>query len=207
MQQRDGFPIIVDHSVRLVFHPTLDKMEVLFLYESKFLNSNQRAKCPLRSLSFCLITLCIVTLVSPSLVTIGYLEQTLPDFKCGCHWTLRHVLLNFIGVMAFISSAIEATLGSKQTCTVRSVCIVKTSPRVNCRAVVLLPLTCWHWAISTLILAGETPNIIIMGSVWSQSLHWTACRRTHSTWPWGSSPSTRSRGRSSLPLGAGCAWC
>lgn len=79
--------------------------------------------------------------------------------------------------------------------------IVKTSLRVNSSAVRLLPLTSWHWAILMLLLAGETPNTITTGSGWSQSPHWTACRRTRSTWPWGSSPSTRSKGRCSWPHG------
>lgn len=45
----------------------------------------------------------------------------------------------------------------------------------------------------TLNLEG-TLNITIMGFVWSQTLLWTGCRRTCSTWRWDSSPSNRSRG-------------
>lgn len=67
-------------------------------------------------------------------------------------------------------------------------CIVRTT-----RATVFLPLT-------ELIFAGEIPNITTTGSAWSQSHPWTACRRTRSTWPWGSSPSTRSRGGCSQAL-------
>lgn len=53
----------------------------------------------------------------------------------------------------------------------------------------------WFLAFLSLNLPEATLSIITMASGWSQTHRSTGCRKTPSTWPWGSSLSTRNRGQ------------
>lgn len=58
----------------------------------------------------------------------------------------------------------------------------------------------WFLAFLSLNLPEATLSIITMASGWSQTRRSTGCRKTPSTWPWGSSLSTRNRGQHSLTV-------
>lgn len=63
----------------------------------------------------------------------------------------------------------------------------------------------WFLALLSMCPSEATLSIITMASGWNQIRPSTGCRRTPSTWPWGSSLCTRNRGQAGNPCLSFCA--